>query len=78
MERGNPYIYGGPLSDAESLIVRTRLAPKASKLRPAKQVWDTLHLAIPNRLAHEVNRLRGIGFDSGEHGFGHTFIGETA
>lgn len=27
---------------------------------------------MPNRFAHEVNRTRGLAFDSGEHGFSHT------
>lgn len=78
MERPTPYIYGAALSEDECLAVRTRLATKASKQQPAAVVWKVLHDAIPNRLAHEVNRLRGIAFDSGECGFSHSFIEEPA
>lgn len=74
MERAEPYIYGGPIAVDEHRAVRERLAPKASKQRAAAEVWATLHNAIPNRLAHEVNRLRGFAFDSGECGFSHEVL----
>ena len=74
---GKAYVYGDTITKSEFMKVRRRLAPKAGKrLRRATQdkVVAAMHHLAPNRLEHEVNRLRGIAFDSGEAGFSHVVI----
>lgn len=72
------YRFGESLTRSELDHVLRRFAPKgkipqgdARKL----QILAALHNTVPNLLAHEVGRKRGIAFDSGEAGFSHQRIG---
>ena len=73
------YVYGDVVMPEEARIIRERLASdlkarKRMQRMGMQQFLKALHEYMPQRLEHEVNRLRGYAFDSGEHGFSHTVI----
>lgn len=71
------FTFGDELSAAEARqVIATLLpAPKRNERRPPMpKLIAALHNAAPNRFDHEVNRIRGLAFDSGEHGFSHTVV----
>jgi hypothetical protein len=76
-----PYVFGDVVTPAEVKQIRARLLPeyKSARLKKlgATAFVQAIHEVIPQRLEHEVNRLRGLAFDSGEAGFSHT-TGTTA
>lgn len=71
------YTFGDPISDAEYQSLLQRFIPKGGKRRKPAQVIYALNVMNPHRLAHEIDRMRGIAFDSGEAGFSHTVVGDT-
>lgn len=76
MPRKTPYTFGGELTESESAHVIKTLLPNKRKRRrvPTVRLLAGLHAYVPNALEHEVNRKRGIAFDSGEAGFSHQRI----
>lgn len=76
-----PYVYGDVVTPEEARKIRSRLLPEFKSPRLKKlglaQFIKAIHDVIPQRLDHEVNRLRGLAFDSGECGFSHTTMGTT-
>lgn len=69
------YAFGDPLSPEEADAVIKKLVPKKKfrKKRTPAVIIAALHQYVPNLFDHEVNRIRGYAFDSGEAGFSHTF-----
>lgn len=78
MPLATAYIHGQPLTSEEFAQARERILPdwrRRFKCMPPAVMLDALHASTPHRLEHEVNRMRGLAFDSGESGFWHSVIG---
>lgn len=72
------YRHGDSLTQLEMMHVLGRFLPKGKRVRgpvQAMQLFTALYNALPNLIEHEVNRHRGLAFDSGEAGFSHQRIG---
>lgn len=71
-----PYAFGQPLTIQEvTAVLAALIAPKPLPRSSAQQqarMFTAICRSIPMRIEHEVNRLRGIAFDSGEAGFSHS------
>lgn len=77
MLRPVAFIFGEPLSPSEFATARNRIVPRwrvRCPRMPAAAMLAAMHHFTPHRLEHEVNRKRGLAFDSGEAGFSHVVI----
>lgn len=77
-----PFQLGEPIPKHEAVAVLTRLVPDVKRrrkvLRNTNKAIAMLNSTVPQRLEHEVNRLRGWAFDGGEPGFEYHWVGETS
>lgn len=71
------YACGDSMTPEEFAQARDRILPdwrRRFKRMPPPAMLAGLMNTVPHRLEHEVNRARGLAFDSGENGFSHTVI----
>lgn len=64
---------GEQVAKSEMCKVVARLLPEKKKPKILK-TFGALTEFVPARVEHEVNRIRGYAFDSGEAGFSHSII----